>query len=723
VVTTPTKLKRYRIIILSINIATLRHYLYLLELFIKVQALNNIIPELHTNVSGKVRNTKLPKAKSLWPLFESISNSFHAIEDKNAGKGSIQIKIVRQGNEEILKECDDIQIYPIKDIEIIDNGIGLNNENFKSFLTAESEYKIERGAKGIGRFVCLKAFKTLTFKSQFKSEDDKIYLRQFTFKPIDKGIFDYDIKESNNYVTGTSVILNNFIQEYQETAPRKLEDIGEKIIDHFLVYYLNNKAPNIELIEGLDRIKIDLNNLYNTSFKASIKNLKFTLYSSEFTVHILRLYDKKKGHRIHYCGNDRVVREERLNKLLPDLGTFIEDENQVGFTYQVYVTSKFLDNNVDNERTNFDFPDNSEDSTLQGIANDSPNLQRIRDKVIETLEHALSDYLDNVRQRKFEVYTDHIIDYAPQFKPLLKYKPDIVKKMAPNLAGNRLNIELFKVQSDLEIEVKELGEQVLNESNDIKNTVEYVELYEEFIEKFNDIGKANLAKYIVHRKSVIELLDKFLGTNENDEFFTEDTIHKIFFPLKKESDEITFEQQNLWLIDERLSYHSYLASDKSFKENKVLPEENSLDRPDLLIFNESFAFVNDDAPHNSFVIVEFKRPERKDYHTRDKKKNPVDQVISYISTIRDNKAKDRKGKLIQIDKERTPFYAYIVCDFNDNLLKVLEEKNFTETPDRLGYFYFHDKYKAYIEVISYTKLLKDAKSRNRILFDKLGLPS
>jgi hypothetical protein len=687
-------------------------------------SVDEIIPELHTNVSGKVRNTKLPKAKALWPLFESISNSMHSIEDKGINKGYIQIKVKRQGNEDILKECTTIDNYPVKDIIVVDNGIGLNLENFQSFLTAESEFKIERGAKGIGRFVCLKAFRSLSFKSAFKNEKDgKNYVREFNFKPIGKGIFDYKIIESQSITTGTSVTLNSFIEDFQENCPRTLIDIGEKIIDHFLVFYLNSKAPNIEIIEDLKGEKLNLDNVYNTSFKSAIKHISFELYKSKFEVHILRLYDKKKAHRIHYCGHDRVVKEDKLNKYIPDLGAHVEDEDKIAFTYQIYVTGNFLDNNVDNERTDFDFPESIDDADLQNLANDTPNLQRIREKVIDALEGALSPYLSSVRQKKFEQYSDHIIDHAPQFKTLLKYKPEVIKKMPPNLSGNKLNIELFKIQSDLEIEVKELGEKVLNETKDIRDTTDYIELYNEFIEKFNDIGKANLAKYIVHRKAVIELLEKFLGVDEEDEFFTEDTIHKIFFPLKKESDEITFEQQNLWLIDERLSYHSYLASDKSFKENKVVQDDKNLDRPDLLIFNESFAFVNDDAPHSSFVIVEFKRPERRDYHTREKKKNPVDQVISYIGTIRENKAKDRRGKLIQIDKERTPFYAYIICDFNENLLKVLEEKNFTETPDRLGYFYFHDKYKAYIEVISYPKLLKDSKARNRILFDKLGLPN
>jgi len=45
-----------------------------------------------------------------------------------------------------------------------------------------------------------------------------------------------------------------------------------------------------------------------------------------------------------------------------------------------------------------------------------------------------------------------------------------------------------------------------------------------------------------------------------------------------------------------------------------------------------------------------------------------------------------------------------------------------ETPDGRGVFYVYESHRAYIEVISYDKLLDDARKRNRILFDKLQLP-
>ncbi len=44
-------------------------------------------------------------------------------------------------------------------------------------------------------------------------------------------------------------------------------------------------------------------------------------------------------------------------------------------------------------------------------------------------------------------------------------------------------------------------------------------------------------------------------------------------------------------------------------------------------------------------------------------------------------------------------------------------------PDKEGCFRYHINHKAYIEVISYNKLLRDSMQRNKILFDKLFEPS
>jgi hypothetical protein len=675
--------------------------------------------EFHTNIAGKVRNTKLPARKCLWPLYETISNSIHAIEEKgNLESGQIQIFISRNGRPETLKDLRVVDKYPIRGFSVHDNGIGFTEDNFKSFLTAESDYKIIKGSKGIGRFVALKAFKQVKYSSVFL-DNKEFRKRTFTFKPIENGIFEYKEFSSPDSKSMTIADLQDYREEYQKFCPKILSEIAEKIVEHFLIYFLEDKCPYITLIDQNGE-EILLQNYFGNTFKGSIKRRAFSQKGENFTLNLLRVYNTRKSHQIHYCANNREVKYELLNSFIPDLGRNIEEEEENHFVYHAYLTSDYFDKSVDNERIDFNLSEDEVEDENEVII-DGLSMKSIRKVAIENIEELLKPYLNVVREEKFKTYESHIYESAPQYKTILKYHPDTIKKMQPNLSGNKLDIELFKIQTDLETEIKVLGDQVLNPNDAFLNSSEYQEKYSEYIEKFNDIGKANLAKYIVHRKAVIELLDRFLGLDD-EKYQTEEIIHNIFFPIRSESDEINYDRQNLWLIDERLAYHNYLSSDKSFRNIKVT-ESINLQRPDLLIFNDSFAFVNDDAPHHSFIIVEFKRPEREGYSFDSSKKNPVDQVLQYIRTIRSNQAFDRKGKRIDFISDNTPFYSYIIMDFNESIKQVLDDKDFKKTPDAMGYFKFHEKYNAYIEVISYQKLLKDAKMRNRILFDKLGLPT
>ena len=56
--------------------------------------------------------------------------------------------------------------------------------------------------------------------------------------------------------------------------------------------------------------------------------------------------------------------------------------------------------------------------------------------------------------------------------------------------------------------------------------------------------------------------------------------------------------------------------------------------------------------------------------------------------------------------------------FKDWLQK---EKDFTPMPDGLGWFNWFGNISLYMEVISWTKLLRDAEMRNKIFFNKLGI--
>ena len=131
-----------------------------------------IMPKTSTNVRNRVNKLHLPKTKSLFPLYEVISNSIHAIDEAKEkgiikGNGEIKINIQRIGKDKVFKEISNTEDYPIDSFEIIDNGIGLNEDNYNSFQEFDSEYKLEIGGKGIGRLVCLKAFSKLVIKSNY----------------------------------------------------------------------------------------------------------------------------------------------------------------------------------------------------------------------------------------------------------------------------------------------------------------------------------------------------------------------------------------------------------------------------------------------------------------------------------------------------------------------------------------------------------------------------
>ncbi|MGV6945998.1 hypothetical protein [Sphingobacterium kyonggiense] len=671
-----------------------------------------------SNIANKVRNTSLPRTKPLLPLFEAISNSIHSINelDDKIENGRILINLKRNGDENILKDLSEIDNYPIHSIEIIDNGVGFNDSNMTYFIEADTDHKIQIGGKGVGRFVCLKAFKKIVVSSiYFNSES--LCKRQFEYKNTKEGIHNFmeetvsDLSERN-----TTLLLSEFRDEFTKYLPTNLIAIAREVVNHFLLYFIEGRIPNI-IIRNQNNLEVNCKNLFHREFQQEIVTDNFEISNTIFTIYLTK-NNKALSHKIHYCAHHRSVKEEGLISRIPDLGKFSIKDSIDSYFYQVYIVSTFLDEYVDTERLGFVFPTEDEDDEF---LSEEITLSKIRNNSINKIEELLADYLSDIRNTKIENYRPTVNNELPQYRAVFSNKIEEVKRLPPNLSKQKLDIELYKIESTWKTEVKEQAAKLLEETKDIQNLNEYKLRYESFLQQFNEVGQIDLARYIVHRKTVIELLDEFINITSDEKFLDEDLIHNIFFPIRSNSDEVLPENQNLWLIDERLSYHSFLASDQSFQKIDELNIE-SKDRSDLLIYNEALAFSEDKrAPHNSFTIVEFKKPQRDNYKEYDSEKNPIEQCEKYIEKILEGKVKDRTGRYINIDSS-TPFYVYIVCDITPKLERILKSREYIPTPDKLGYFTVKSQYyKAYIEVLPFEKILKDAQKRNRILFDKLGI--
>ncbi|MGI4858839.1 MAG: hypothetical protein ACRYHA_18325 [Janthinobacterium lividum] len=194
-------------------------------------------------------------------------------------------------------------------------------------------------------------------------------------------------------------------------------------------------------------------------------------------------------------------------------------------------------------------------------------------------------------------------------------------------------------------------------------------------------------------------------------------------PMKKTSNEVRPDSCNLWLIDERLAFHDFLASDKPLSS---MPITGSIEtkEPDLCLLNvfDEPVLVSDRKrlPLASIVIVEIKRPMRNDAGLG-ADKDPVEQALGYLERIRTGGATTASGRPIP-GSDDIPGFCYVICDLTPSVERRCKMWGFKVTSDRQGYFGYNDNFKAYVEVVSFDRLLNAARERNRAFFDKLGLP-
>lgn len=684
-----------------------------------------MFPHSSTNLRNRVNKLYLPKTKSLYPLFEIISNSIHAIQERKKElnkdfKGKIIITAIRNGDLETLKQISNIEEYPINSFKIIDNGIGLNEDNIKSFAEFDSEKKAEIGGKGVGRLICLKAFEKIIIESIYL--EDRVYkLRKFHYRKSKEGFDKYedDIITSKKS-TGTSATLSIYESKYEKQVPRQILEIGRQIITHFQLYFIQKIEPEI-IIMNQDEVEINLTSLFNREFQKEILEKPFEISNQEFKIFISKSY-KAQSHKIHYCAHERTVRDEGLSKYLEDLKFKIENEGEEGFYFQVFVVGDFLNKNVNEARTSFNFSleEDNEELDFEEIT-----LSKIRKGAVNCVEELLSDFLQKVRKEKLDKYFPIIEEEFPNYSGVINYNMEKVKKLPVGLSKHELDLKLYEIESEWRIKVKAEGIELIDKKKDITELQEYKEHYAKFLTEFNEIGQSDLARYIVHRRAVIDLLDKLIELNQSDRFENEDLVHSLFFPIRETGNSILTEKQNLWLLDERLTYNSLLASDKLFKQIEPLNSDSSK-RMDLMIkkeevFENATLYSEDKYPFESFTIVEFKKPERDNYVHGIYKDDPIKQVRTYIEEIINGNEKI-KGKRIDANI-RTPFYCYVVADITPTLINILDFESFDPTPDGLGYFRFYETKtsRAYIEVLPFKKIIRDAKQRNKILFDKLKL--
>lgn len=665
---------------------------------------------MNTDVAGRVRNVQLPLSKPLLPLFEAVINSIHAIEDTRRKDGHIEIEVLREPN---LFIEEDRSSADVTGFVVRDNGIGFDARNFEAFSTSDTTHKASRGGKGIGRFMWLSAFDSVQIESAF-GLNGQTQFRSFAFSSQGSGIENHLCVVEHGRERETVIRLLGFKEKYRNQCPKRLETIAVFIVEEFLEYFIGPTPPIITVRDGAESVRLD--EIFQNEMVPRIERKTVTACGQSIQLLHVRLYSTHiSDHRLYFCAQERAVTHEKLTGRIPNLLRRLEDENHEDFVYAAYVNSLALDQAVNSDRTGFTLPEDS-----SGLLAPEITLSDIRNAVLEECRVFLAPYTAPVAERKRVRVQKFVENDGAMYRPILGRLQNQIEAIDPEANDDEIDRRLYAGYQVLQQKLRDEGQELLKTTaNEEDSFAQYEERFRSYFEESSEVNRADLARYVCHRKAILEFLKRQLTLDEKGRYRREDRIHSIIFPRGKTSDEISFEDHNLWLIDERLAFHVFLSSDQQIRQAKTLDSESKRE-PDIMIFDRTFALTDTlEIPFSSITLIEFKKPQRNDYSETE---NPFVQVADYIHQIKAGKARRLDGRPIPIPSN-LPFYSYIICDVTPRLKEWAHHFELQETPDGLGFFGYKRHYNSYFEVISYEKLIADAQKRNKAFFHKLGLPT
>lgn len=647
------------------------------------------------------------------PVVEVVVNAIDAIEAINVQDGLVAIQVRRSPQQEIDPEGEGEGESRIVDIVVSDNGIGFTKENRDSFDTLYSAMKIQTGGKGFGRFTCLKYFDDLHVDSVFF--DGSFHRRTFSMGKAQDLLVNERTTEANASHSGTRIVLSN---EKSGQLPRKLTTIARGLVELLLPYFTTEgyRCPRIELSEMDESGKLVLNDYLDSSqaviHEVFLPEATFSLESKsgtrKFRVRIFKILSpKNRVSKVSLVAHKREVTETSLAGYIPEFSEeFVEDPGgdqarRRNYILKAYVFGDYLDENVLLERGAFAF--HKDEDLILGISQ-----SQIEAHAAQVTRSAVADQITGRQERKLERLQAYVDQRAPWYKPLMKSLDATALPMAAS--DGEFDALLHREQFRREVHVREEIVALLASQDPNEVTAKAAEL----VSRVSETSKNELVHYVALRRQVLELFKRSLELDANGKFHSEETVHDVIFPMKTDDQTTPFDDHNLWILDERLTFTNYLSSD--------LPlNKGTTQRPDILAFDHPVAFRAENEASNPVTIFEFKRPGRDDFANPSSKEDPVQQIIRYVNAIRAGDFQTPKGREIGI-AGNTPFYGYVVCDLNAKVkLWLHDERNFKPMPDGLGYFNWFGNINLYIEVLSWTKLLKDADIRNRAFFFKLGI--
>jgi hypothetical protein len=626
----------------------------------------------------------------LLPIFEAVSNAMHGIEalfkDDPSGSGRIHIHFIGSNDPAKFK------------VSITDNGIGLNDENYKSFKTPFSGHKLKQHGRGFGRFIAFKVFAHITYSSAYDFFDQR-GTRSFRFDVTDKKELRFLNREPEFEHTGVRVEYSQPLSPWHDLI-RTLEsvEVADAIGSHFLPYFLYRWLPSIT-IQFDEAPPEDITTHFRSVFvqsesgeiKCEIEGHTETL---AYSITKIPKTHSFKNHCLLFSAADRIVGAPRDLTNLLGAPHFVSEDGKRYIVLGV-VRSQAFESRLNDARTGLNLSTKSIENIVSQI---SGVIQTTEAKQIEKIKRDQTESLGDALR------ANPILRIGLKGRTVREYVASKPNSWKAQEFVSDLAIERFRESTDLTEAITRAA----------SNVADYEKNIRALVGKLDANKKEALAEYVLHRKSIIELVEAARRFRDDGTRAPEDVIHELVFRRFSDNTALDYFEHNLWLIDDALAFLPYISSDRTMhgggrkRGDKVT---------DIAFFDDSMVLGDNDG--TTITIVEFKKPSRNDYSFGNPKSDPILQVIDTLDQAVE------EGGISKVDGTHFSFagvirrFAFVIADHTPTLTKVLQKHDFKNDWNPKIYVKYRDNEQMFIQAFGYDTLIENAKKRNQAFFSVL----
>lgn len=671
------------------------------------------------------------------PIFEAISNSLEATSGKD------DVITIRINKAKTLNQ----EQYSFLSIDIIDTGIGFNDDNFGRLRRLYDESKGQNNF-GTGRVQYLHFFNNTDIYSVFEEEGLK-YKRRIVlsknFYATQKSVIWSSEKEVVDIATPIGTMVSFYYPLNDEDQEKYNELTTIELRDRILIHYLSRFCLNRD---NLQQIKLEcyINSIHNKDSDQIItgKDIPQPDYTDSVQVNYSKI--SVDGNTIIKTPNTEEfiinsyslpcsiqkrneVKLTSKNETVEVSGidfSLIKDSPKINNSYLLFlISSSYLTQQDSDLRGQLAIYSRKDFLKKRNLF--SGEEQILTDDIEEKVTSSITTHYKSISKVKesFEAQIDELAEMFSLDRTVLNevgYKAgdsdqSILKKVYEYNAD-------ISAKHDAGIKsVMDSLKELTPSSKDFKKKLnEKVKKVSELVPQIN---RTELVRYISKRKIILDLMQKTLdkqldcqqknskGKKINHESF----LHNILF--SQHSDNPL--DSNLWMINDDFIHYKGISeselrnikvgSELFFREDLTKEELEELtaynrdklgNRPDILLFPKE----------HKCIIIELKSMDA-----------DVSKFVSQVSQY--------AGLIRQYAKERfeiTTFYAYLIGE-SFTLNEVKRANPFFKKAYYFDYL-FCPNYpvdggenrrdgEMYIEVIKYSTLLERAVFRNKIFTDKI----